>query len=127
MVPFIILPTSMRYNNFYGGKFLSSGLPPAYSYISEVPGDWADYNQWSWAEGKYQENPRFVNPDNGDYRLSSDSFCIDEGKPSDSYDNEPSSGGGRINLGYYGNTSSAELVRCCCGHKFIGCAKWRAD
>ncbi len=105
-----MVPASMRYNDFFGGKILNTGLAPAYSYNSEIPGDWNNYNQWSWAEGNFTIDPHFIDPDNGDFTLASDSFCIDQGKPSDTYTNEPAPNGGRINLGSSGNTLQAETT-----------------
>ncbi|MHC4124342.1 MAG: right-handed parallel beta-helix repeat-containing protein [Planctomycetota bacterium] len=54
--------------------------------------------------------PYFADPQNDDYHLLSYSPCIDAGDPASDYSNEPSGGGGRINMGAYGNTSQATLI-----------------
>jgi len=54
--------------------------------------------------------PYFNNPDVGDYTLLDYSPCIDAGDPNSAYKNEMNGGGGRINLGAYGNTSAATLA-----------------
>jgi hypothetical protein len=55
--------------------------------------------------------PMFVNAANDDYHLCNWSRCIDSGDPSSDYSLEPDGGGGRINMGAYGNTSEAETLR----------------
>lgn len=78
--------------------------------------------------GNFSNNPLFANADGGDFHLqssagrwdplanngggawvqdASDSPCIDAGGPAASHANEPSPNGGRINLGFYGNTAHA--------------------
>jgi parallel beta-helix repeat protein len=71
-------------------------------------------------------DPLFVNPSGGDYHLqswlgswhdaagafvpdSATSSCIDAGAAGDSFANEPTPNGGRINLGAYGNTLQASM------------------
>ncbi len=49
-------------------------------------------------EGNIDANPRFVDPENGDFRLRQDSPCIDAGDPSDPV---PPGGGGRIDMGCF--------------------------
>jgi hypothetical protein len=39
-----------------------------------------------WLEGNIDENPLFIDPDNGDYHLQPDSPCIDAGDPSSPLD-----------------------------------------
>ena len=53
------------------------------------------------------EDPLFVDPDNGDFHLLPDSPCIDAGKPSSDYSNEPNPNGCQVNMGAYGNTAEA--------------------
>jgi len=57
--------------------------------------------------GNFSADPKFVNPATGDFRLHETSPCIDMGDPTMDYSNEPNGGGGRINIGSYGNTTSA--------------------
>jgi len=79
--------------------------------------------------GNIDGDPLFLNPDNGDFHLESvtgsfrdgiwqpdtlHSPCIDAGDPYSPYSNEPEPNGGRINMGYYGNTPEASLA-------LIGC------
>ncbi|MCP4711149.1 MAG: RHS repeat protein, partial [Planctomycetes bacterium] len=44
-----------------------------------------------------------------DYRLQTTSMAIDAGNPDSDYSNEPNDGGGRVNMGAYGNTDEASL------------------
>jgi len=53
--------------------------------------------------------PNFVDPENGDFHLLPNSPAIDAGDPTSDYSLEPSGGGGRINMGAYGNTPEATL------------------
>ncbi len=55
--------------------------------------------------------PMFMDAANDDYHLKDWSRCIDSGDPSSDYSLEPNGGGGRINMGAYGNTSEAETLR----------------
>ncbi|MCP4901021.1 MAG: right-handed parallel beta-helix repeat-containing protein, partial [bacterium] len=57
--------------------------------------------------GNLHALPLFVDADNDDYHLWYTSPCIDAGDPSSSYANEPNGGGGRIDMGAYGNTAEA--------------------
>ena len=79
----------------------------------------------AWAgAGNKTDNPKFVDAANNNYRLKStgghwnepsstwvtdaeDSPALDAGDPTSSYANEPMQNGGRINMGYYGNTTTA--------------------
>ena len=57
--------------------------------------------------GNITSNPMFVNPPNGDFHLQAGSPAIDAGNPASPFANEPTPNGGRVNMGYYGNTSEA--------------------
>ncbi|MFC1806713.1 right-handed parallel beta-helix repeat-containing protein, partial [Planctomycetota bacterium] len=74
--------------------------------------------------GNFSTDPRFADPDNGDYHLEStagrhdpatsswvvddvDSPCIDMGDPSQPVGDEPTPNGGRLNMGAYGGTAEA--------------------
>nr|NIW47073.1 hypothetical protein [Gammaproteobacteria bacterium]NIX58067.1 hypothetical protein [candidate division Zixibacteria bacterium] len=59
-------------------------------------------------DGNFSYIPYFEDANN-DYHLLSYSPCIDTGDPNSDYSNEPNSGGGRINMGAYGNTPEAAL------------------
>jgi len=64
-------------------------------------------------QGVIHTDPIFVNTDPASpddyYHLWYSSECIDAGDPADVYSLEPDGGGGRINMGAYGNTSDARL------------------
>jgi parallel beta-helix repeat protein len=54
--------------------------------------------------------PYFVDMASDDYHLLSFSPCIDAGDPNSDYTKEPNGGGGRIDMGAYGNTAEATLA-----------------
>jgi len=79
-------------------------------------------------EGNFQGDPLFANEDSDDFHLQStggrwdplanagngafvadaaDSPCLDAGNPATEFANESSPNGGRVNLGWYGNTAEA--------------------
>jgi len=59
--------------------------------------------------GNIHADPLFVDADANDYHLWYSSWCIDAGDPCSVYANEPNGGGGRINMGAYGNTAEARV------------------
>ena len=61
----------------------------------------------SYFQGNLLGKPQFVDPENGDFHLLPKSPAVDAGEPSFDYSNENEGGGGRINMGLYGNTSEA--------------------
>lgn len=61
-------------------------------------------------QGNIHVYPLFVDADNNDFHLQPGSFCIDAGDPCSSWYNEPNGGGGRINMGAYGNTENATTI-----------------
>jgi flagellar hook assembly protein FlgD len=60
--------------------------------------------------GNFKINPRFVDVDANNFHLENWSRCIDWGDPDSDYSNEPDGGGGRINIGRYGNTDEATTL-----------------
>lgn len=72
-----------------------------YSLISD--GEFAGTN------GNISGDPLFMNAANDDYHLLAASTAIDTGAPHSSYANEPEPNGCRINMGAYGNTTSAAV------------------
>jgi len=84
---------------------------------SDIQGGWTGI-------GNIDTDPLFVNPDSGDFHLKSamgsyhngqwlpdplHSPCIDTGDPSSPFAMEPTPNGGRINMGFEGNTEEASL------------------
>jgi len=59
--------------------------------------------------GNLTDDPLLVDPQNGNFHLQPGSPAIDAGDPADDYSLEPGDGGGRINMGAYGNTPEATL------------------
>ena len=55
----------------------------------------------------HDQDPLFVDAEDGDLHLLPDSPAIDTGDPNTDYSNEPSPNGCRINMGAYGNTDKA--------------------
>ena len=60
--------------------------------------------------GNFSLNPQFVSTATDNYHLKQESPCIDRGNPVSDYSNEPGNGGGRINVGAYGNTEEAAVI-----------------
>ena len=55
-------------------------------------------NGWlNWGDGNINEDPLFVNPDEGDFHLTEDSPCIDAGDP----ESDPDPDGTRADMGAY--------------------------
>jgi len=97
--------------------------------ISDIFGCEARYSRINNAgigEGNIDDNPLFVDPQNGDYHLRSNrgrywpehdvwvldrvtSPCIDGGDPNSALLNEPEPNGSMINMGAYGGTSQASM------------------
>jgi hypothetical protein len=101
------------WNNIYSDLF---GCQARYSRIDDA----------NAGQGNIEDDPLFVDPENGDYRLLSNrgrywpehniwvidrttSPCIDGGDPNTEPLDEPTPNGGRINMGAYGGTAQASL------------------
>ncbi len=63
-----------------------------------------------YSENILNQDPLFSDALNGDYHLQPTSPAIDAGDPTDDFSNEPNGGGGRINIGAYGNSSQATIA-----------------
>jgi hypothetical protein len=116
--PFI----SCDYNDIF---LLGSGLGKTGYFDGSARTTLADWQSASpYDDNSISLNPRLVNPSSYDFHLKSmaghwdeatqewmndseTSECIDRGDPTDSYANEPSPNGGRINIGCYGSTAQA--------------------
>ncbi len=91
----------------------------------DIEGDYSNRLTYSNVEdvtvsgvGVFHIDPRFVDPDGAnntlgddddDFHLQADSLSVDAGAPWLAFSNEPSGGVGRVNLGAYGNTSTATV------------------
>jgi len=60
--------------------------------------------------GNFNYVPYFTDVDSNNFHLLDYSPCVDAGDPNDDYSNEPNGGGGRINMGAYGNTAEAAVA-----------------
>lgn len=126
------LGSSIRsdYNNFYHpfGGVVAEGQTTLGSTLQPLTYD--NIHAWSQVSGNdirsLSHNPRFFDPNNGDFHLLSrggryltggvytqdvfTSDMIDAGPPAFVFTNEPGPNGGRINIGNYGNTGEASLT-----------------
>lgn len=93
------ITNSIIWSNSVGSIYPSETLNQTVSYC-DIQGGWA-------GEGNINTDPCFVNGGEGDYHLRPDSPCIDAGDPNSDFGLEPEPDGGRINIGYYGNTPEA--------------------
>ena len=97
-------------------------------YYSCITTSWNDYNDTMTpiSTGSIRKDPLFADAANYDFHLKSDggrwngtswvtdtvtSQCVDAGDTASAYTNEPAANGGRINMGYYGNTVEASKAR----------------
>lgn len=60
-----------------------------------------------FGQGNFTKKPYFVDPNNGDFHLSSYSPCIDQGDPNSDFSSEPEKNGKRVNIGFWGNSNQA--------------------
>ncbi len=67
----------------------------SYSNVGEIIVNEGD--ELNWGDGNIDEDPLFVDPDEGDYHLTEDSPCIDAGDP----DSDPDPDGTRADMGAY--------------------------
>jgi parallel beta-helix repeat protein len=103
-----------------------NSFPPVYlTSGSHLQMTYCDIQDTLWpGEGNIRVAPLFVNPSSGDYHLQSTvgsfhggswlpdllySPCIDAGDPSSPFALEPMPNGGRVNMGFEGNTLEASL------------------
>ncbi|MCB0263073.1 MAG: right-handed parallel beta-helix repeat-containing protein [Calditrichaeota bacterium] len=99
-------PGTVSYNLLYGntnGHYLDEGNTVYYT-VQDLNASVAE------AENNLDDDPLFTDRLNNNLHLQLCSPGIDAGDPSFSYDEEPLPNGNRINLGAYGNTSSATIT-----------------
>jgi parallel beta-helix repeat protein len=90
---------SIIYYNGSGGTQIETQSGAVVTY-SDVQGGWT-------GQGNIDAEPLFADAANGDFRLLSNSPCIDAGDPDSQCALEPEPNGGRINMGAYGGTPRA--------------------
>jgi len=107
------ISNSIFWNNIFGDLF---GCQATYSCVQNG----------CLGPGNLDIDPRFTEPESGDYHLQSKhgrywpqydiwildeafSPCIDGGDPNAFYSNEPMPNGGRVNMGAYGGTAYASM------------------
>ncbi|MHB8993862.1 MAG: Ig-like domain-containing protein [Armatimonadota bacterium] len=125
----VIKNTIVAFNTGGGGLYVGDpfeGAPnPMVTYCNFYGNTGGDYVNWpdqTGTNGNISLDPLFANAAGGDYGLKSkggrwtgsawvadaaSSPCIDAGDPTSTFSNEPSPNGGRINMGYDGNTAYA--------------------
>ena len=79
----------------------------AYAVLNSFSANYSCVDSSIGGLGNINYMPYFEDMNSGDYHLLSYSPCIDTGDPSSDSSNEPNDGGGRINMGAYGNTPEA--------------------
>jgi hypothetical protein len=102
-----------------------SGPAPNVTYCDvwgNVAGNYTGFTDRTGKNGNLSKRPQFVDGAGGDFRLQStgghwngsawvadklNSPCLDAGDPASAFKKEPSPNGGRINLGFDGNTAYA--------------------
>lgn len=108
-----------------GGVHLINGGSPAISYCNvygNTTDNYANMTDQTGTNGNISVDPLFVDAASGNYRLQSTgghwggaawvvdaqtSPCVDAGNPDSAYVLEPAPNGGRINMGFDGNTAYA--------------------
>lgn len=93
----------IAFNGSYGvsGYGYNGGVHSYNNVFSNLDGDYGD-NKLD--DSEIAENPRFIDKDNGNYILKSDSPCIDSGRPSEVY-NDPD--GTRNDMGAFAGPDAA--------------------
>lgn len=98
------------YNSIVWGNSSGTGYQKTWSATNGTVNfyytDVEDAAPWN-TNGCFTEDPLFVG--GFDWHLLPGSRCIDAGNPAASYSNEPLPNGGRLNIGYYGNTAGATV------------------
>lgn len=98
-----------QYNTFYRNSMdeLIDGSDAPWGFESEEPGSYGELNAPVWMNANIVHDPKFVDAENGDFRLKPESFLIDEGDPADDFSQEPAPSGRRVDVGVEGNSPSA--------------------
>jgi hypothetical protein len=117
----------IAFNRVGGGLVGPSGATPLLSYndvYGNEGGNYVGIADPTGGSGNISVDPLFASLGGGDFRLKSQggrfngtawvldavsSPCIDAGDPALAYNLEPTPNGGRINMGYDGNTASTSL------------------
>lgn len=97
-------------NNARHGIWSTTFGSPVIEYNNIWHNETGDYGGCGPGLGCVSVNPAFIDPENGDYHLQTNSPCIDAGNPSSDYSIEPVPNGDRVNMGAYGNTQEAGLT-----------------
>ena len=90
ILPFGNLVGNISYNNVWGNGINYEGVPDQ-----------------TGKNGNISQDPLFLDPNNGDFRLRDGSPCIDAGDPTSLSTNEPAPHHTRIDMGVFGNTPYA--------------------
>ncbi|MDP8202909.1 MAG: S8 family serine peptidase, partial [Candidatus Tenebribacter mawsonii] len=118
----VLLKNSILYGNTspdgseikFGSYMVPSSLFIEYCNIDTTNSDWyshdstySDLDVFQMGDGNIYSNPLFVNINNNNLSISTNSPCIDAGNPNDNVAEEPFPNGYRINMGFNGGTINA--------------------